>query len=324
LYADEAFEREPGAKLRIGLFSKAAIRRNATLDDVVAEARAFESEGFDFISYPNVFGLDAMTVATVVGRETDRIELLTGVVPTPPRHPVAMAQQALSVQAACSGRFTLGIGLSHKVVIDQMFGLSYARPAMQMREYLEVLSPLLEGRAASFEGELYRVHAEFQVAGVERVSLLVAALGPKMLELTGERADGTYTWMTGVRTLGQHTVPTISEAAGRVGRPMPRVVAGLPTGLVADVAAARAWTNENFSMYNSIPSYRSMMDREGPGSQPGDVAVLGDESELRARLRNLQSAGVSDLCAVLNSFEPGCGARTRDFLATEIENMRGA
>jgi F420-dependent oxidoreductase-like protein len=304
--------------VRIGLFSKAAIRNDATLDAVVAEAQAFERQGFDFISYPNVFGLDAMTVAAVVGRETDRIELLTGVVPTPPRHPTAMAQQALSVQAACDGRFSLGIGLSHAVVVESMFGLSYAQPAKQMREYLEVLAPMLRGEAVAFDGDLYRVHAEIRVEGVARVPLLVAALGPRMLALTGKAADGTYTWMTGAGTLARHTVPAISAAARGAGRPQPRVVAGLPTGLVHDVAAARDWTNRNFAMYNTIPSYRAMLDLEGEGTQPGDVAVLGDEQGLRSELRRLEEAGVTDLCAVLNAFEPGCGARTRDFLAAQI------
>jgi len=158
--------------MRIGVFTQTAVHPRATLAGVVSEIKSLESQGFAFVSIPNVFGLDAMTVAAVAGRETTQIELTTGVVPSPPRHPTAIAQQALTVQAACDGRFTLGIGLSHKLVIEGMFGLSYAQPAKQMREYLNVLTPLLRGEPASFDGDFYRVHADISVEGAGTVPLL--------------------------------------------------------------------------------------------------------------------------------------------------------
>ena len=151
--------------MRIGFVSAAAGLPTTTLDDIVAEVQRVEADGFAFYSVPHIFSLDSISMLTVAGRETSTIELVTAVVPTVPRHPVAMAQQALTAQSASGGRFTLGIGLSHKAVIEDMFGLSYARPARQMREYLSVLMPILEGRPAAFEGELYRVHAAFQVPG---------------------------------------------------------------------------------------------------------------------------------------------------------------
>jgi len=305
--------------MRIGVFSQAAAEPGATVANVIAEAREFEAEGFDFISYPQIFGLDAMTLAAVVGQQTQRIELATGVVPSPPRHPYAMAQQALTVQAACAGRFNLGIGLSHQVVTEGMFGLSYAKPAKQMREYVSVLAPLLRGERASFDGDLYRVHADLQVPEADRVPLLIAALGPLMLEVAGTLADGTATWMTGVRTLASHTVPTIRDAAREAGRPSPRILASLPTSLVSDLDAARAKANESFAIYNSLPSYRAMLDREGAGSQPGDVALLGDEAELRASLNRLRDAGVTEFCAVFLNAEKGSGRRTREFLASELK-----
>lgn len=302
--------------MRIGVFSQAAPRSSATLEDVVAEALALEAQGFAFISYPHIFGFDALTLAALVGRETERIELVTGVVPSPPRHPVAMAQQALTVQVACGGRFALGIGLSHQIVIENMFGLSYAQPAKQMREYLSVLAPLLRAEPASFDGDLYRVNAALQVPQAGSVPLLVAALGPLMLEVAGTLAEGTSTWMSGLQTLSKHTVPRICAAASKAGRPSPRVIAALPTALVCDVDAARAGANKRFAMYNTLPSYRAMLDREGDGCQPGDVALLGDEAELRKCLDRLRDAGVTDFCAVLYGAEKGCGKRTREFLAS--------
>lgn len=303
--------------MRIGLTSAVVGRPDATVDGFVDEVRRAEAEGFAFLSVPNIFGLDAITALAIAGRETERIELATGVVPIQPRHPTAMAQQALSAQAASRGRFVLGIGLSHKIVIEDMFGLSYARPARTMREYLEVLVPLLQGRPASYQGEIYRVNASFQVAGASPVPVIVAALGPVMLEVAGRLADGTATWMTGEKTLEGHIVPSLRRAASEAGRPEPRVIAALPIALTRDRHKAREAANQVFQIYGGLPSYRAMLDREG-AEGPGDVALLGDEGELRGALRRLADAGVTDFAASCYPAEEGAVARTRDFLQSEL------
>jgi F420-dependent oxidoreductase-like protein len=303
--------------VRIGIVSQRVANPATTLDDLVDEARTAESQGFAFLSLPNIFGHDAIGALTVVGRETRSIELATGVVPSPPRHPVALAQQALTAQAACRGRFVLGIGLSHKIVIENMLGLSYAHPAKQMREYLEVLMPLVQGRPAKFEGELYRVNAGLQVAGGTPVPVVVAALGPKLLELAGRLADGTATWMTGTKTLASHTVPVIRAAAQAAGRPEPRVIAALPIAIASDPAKAREVASRSFAIYGTLPSYRAMLDREG-AAQPGDVALVGDESALRAGLRRLADAGVTHFAASLFPAEDGAVGRTLEFLRAEL------
>ncbi|MFQ5507107.1 MAG: TIGR03564 family F420-dependent LLM class oxidoreductase, partial [Planctomycetota bacterium] len=217
-----------------------------TLDRFVADAKRAEDDGFDFLSVPSIFAHDAVGALTVAGRETSRIELATGVVPTPPRHPFALAQQALTAQAACSGRFTLGIGLSHKIVIEDMLGLSYAHPAKQMEEYLEVLMPLLNGKPASFHGDALNVNAGLQVPDAAPVPCIVAALGPRMLGVAGRLADGTATWMVGRKTLAAHTVPTITKAAAEAGRPAPRIMAALPVAVTNDPDAARAVAAKSF------------------------------------------------------------------------------
>lgn len=299
--------------MRIGLVSSAISTPATTLDDLIAEARTSEDAGFDFLSLPNIFRFDAISALTLAGRETQRIELMTGVVPTPPRHPFAMAQQALTAQAACSGRFVLGIGLSHKLVIENVLGLSFSRPARQMREYLEVLMPLARGEAAQFEGEIYRVQANLDVTGAGTLPVVVAALGPQMLALTGELADGTATWMTGERTLADHIVPTITKAASAAGRAQPRVIASLPIALASDPDAAKAAASKIFAMYGTLPSYRAMLDREG-AAEPGDVAIAGDEATVRAALKRLADAGVTDFAASLFEAEDGTVERTRAFL----------
>jgi F420-dependent oxidoreductase-like protein len=303
--------------MKIGIGSQLVGSPTATLDDLVGEVKAAEADGFAFFSLPNIFGFDAVSTLTIAGRETRRIELATGVTPTPPRHPFSLAQQAITAQAACRGRFVLGIGLSHKIVIENMLGLSYAHPAEQMREYLEVLMPAVTGKPVKFEGKHYRVQGQLQAAGGTPVPVVVAALGPKMLEVTGRLADGTATWMTGAKTLAEHTVPTITKAARAAGRPAPRIIAALPIALTRDASAAREVANKVFAIYGQLPSYRAMLDREGAAS-PGDVGILGDEAVLRAGLARLRDAGVTHFAASVYPADAGCIERTRVFLKSAL------
>lgn len=303
--------------MRIGLMVGATDGPGGTIDGLVAAAKRYEAAGFPNLWMANIFGLDAINALGLVGRETQRIELGTAVVPTYPRHPVAIAQQALTTQAASRGRFVLGIGLSHKIVIENMFGLSYDKPAKHMREYLKVLAPLLRGEGVQFQGEQYRVAAQLQVPGATRVPLLVAALGPTMLRLTGELADGTITWMTGPKTLASHIAPTLREAAKSAGRPEPRVVAGFPIVVTRDAAAAREKIAKGLVIYGQLPSYRAMLDREGAGG-PADVALAGDEKHLRGELARLRDIGVTDFCAAVTAVEDGAEERTLAFLASEL------
>ena len=237
-----------------------------------------------------------MTIIALAGPRTSRIELGAGVIPTYGRHPYVMAQQALTVRGATGNRFTLGVGLSHQVVIESMWGLSSEHPARHMQEYLSVLLPLVrEGRVA-FKGELFRVTAGVQVPGATPPPVLVAALAPRMLRIAGEMADGTVTWMAGLKTVETHVVPTISAAAKAAGRPAPRIGVGLPICVHDDVAAAREAANNVFRMYGALPNYRRMLDKEG-ATGPGDVAIVGDEASVETQLRALASVGVTDLVA---------------------------
>ena len=293
--------------MRIGI-----IGGGNTVDEIVAAARAAEQDGFASFALTQIFGLDAMTVLAVVGHAVPRIELLTGVVPTYPRHPVTMAQQALTVQAASGGRFVLGIGLSHQLVIENMFGLSFERPLRHMRDYLAVLMPLIDDGKAEVDGATISTHLALTIEGREPCPVVVAALGPKMLELAGEQTAGTVTWMTGPATLAEHTVPTITAAAARAGRPAPRIISALPICLTNDVDAARERAARDFQVYGFLPSYRAMLDREGAGG-PGDVAIAGDDAVLTAAMSRLVDAGVTQFMAsIFGSREER--ERTRAFL----------
>ena len=200
-----------------------------TIDGVVNFAQNVEAKGLHNVWMANIFGFDAISTLSIVGRETQRIGLGTAVTPTYPRHPTALAQQAMTAAAATGNRFTLGIGLSHKIVIENMLGFSYDRPAAHMREYLEVLMPLLSGESVTHQGEQYNVGGlQLSIPGADPVPTVVAALGPLMLKIAGEHTDGTNTWMVGPKTMENHIVARISRAADEAGRPSPRVVGGVP------------------------------------------------------------------------------------------------
>ena len=288
---------------------------DGSLDGIVAEAKRAEAAGLSGFWMPNIFGLDAINTLSIAGRETERCELTTAVVPTYPRHPTAMAQQALTASAASGGRFVLGIGLSHKIVIEDMLGFSYEKPAHHMREYLEVLGPLLRGEPVSYQGEHYQVNAGLQVPGAGSVPILVAALGPVMLKLAGRLADGTITWMTGPKTLESHVIPLIRAAAQEAGRPEPRIAAGLPIVITRDAASAREAIMKSLAIYGTLPSYRAMLDKEGVGG-PGDVAIVGDEAEVGAQIDRLRDLGVTEFGGAIIPVEEGAAERTFEFLAS--------
>jgi F420-dependent oxidoreductase-like protein len=292
-----------------------------SIEDFLARSRDLESYGFDTMWIPHVFAHDAIGLATLLGRETKHIELGTAVVPTQPRHPASLAQQALTASAASRGRFTLGIGLSHPPVIENMHGLSYARRASHMREYMAVLGPLLRGEPVDFKGDEFQVSMGIDVPDAPSVPVLIAALGPKMLEIAGRDAAGTSLWMTGFRAIEEYIVPTIREAASAAGRPEPRIVAGMNVALVADAAAAEERAAEMVSQYRMMPSYKAMIDREG-SDKASEFAIVGDERALAAGLDRLESIGVTDLNASFLDFEDGCPERTREFLASRTERSR--
>ncbi|MFG2073005.1 TIGR03564 family F420-dependent LLM class oxidoreductase [Nonomuraea maritima] len=262
------------------------------LRDQIAQAA---ENGFSSAWLSNIFGLDAITALAAAGAQAPPIELGTAVVPTYPRHPAALAQQAMTANAALGGRFTLGVGLSHKVVIENMFGYSFERPGRHMKEYLDILIPATRGEQVSYMGETLKADIRLGTPGAG-LPVLVAALGPRMLKLAGTVADGTVLWMTGPKTVAEHIAPTIRAAAAEAGRAEPRIVCALPVCVTDDPAGAVERANRIFSVYGQLPSYRAMLDREGAAT-PGDVAIVGDEDTVLAKLEELRQAGVTDFVA---------------------------
>ena len=300
--------------MRIGIFGGDTQTR--TIDQVVADARQAEADGFASFWLPQIFGLDAISTLAIVGREVPRIELGTAVVPTYPRHPAMLASQALTTAAASHGRFVLGIGLSHQVVVEGMWGMSYDKPARHMKEYLSILLPLLRDGNVSYAGTTLTAHTPVTVAEREPVPVLLAALAPRMLKLAGGVADGTVTWMTGRATLADYIVPSLNSAAKEAGRPTPRVGASLPVCITSDPDGARTKAADEFAIYGTLPSYRAMLDREG-AQGPADVALVGDDGDVGKAIGALADAGVTDFVAA-DFGSRDDRTRTREFLKTLV------
>ena len=288
------------------------------LEDIIAHTKRIESLGFASLWMANIFSLEAIATLGMLGRETERIELGTAVVPTYPRHPLVMAQEALTAAVFSGGRFTLGVGLSHKIVIEDVYGDSFARPARHMREYLAILAPALRGEVVRHKGELYNTTGRIEIPDPPQVPLLVAALGERMLRLAGAETDGTLPWMCGPRTLETHIGPTIRAAAERAGRPAPRIVAGFPILLTNRPDEARERMVRGLELYGTLPSYRAMLDREG-AKRPADIALVGDEGELRKQLATVRDAGATDFNAAVARVDDEAVERTLAFLADEAQ-----
>src|SRR5215212_1306703 len=286
--------------MRIGLMigSDKERSRGDRLTGLIDDGRAAESDGFASFWIAQVPGyLDAMTAVALLGQVTERIEIGTAVVPIQTRHPLIMAQQALTTQVACSGRFTLGIGPSHHWIISDQLGLPYDRPARLVRDHLDVLAAAFAGPCAvAVENDSFRVHSPIEVTDSFDMPVLIAALGPTMLRIAGERAGGTILWMADERAIGDYVVPGITKAAQAAGRSETRVVAGIPVALCSnsEIDDARTYASEALGHADFSPNYVRLLE-QGDAEDVGDTMAAGDESAILARLRRYRDAGVTDL-----------------------------
>jgi F420-dependent oxidoreductase-like protein len=313
--------------MRLGLMVGSDKERSRAdrLSGLLDDGRAAEAAGFSSFWFPQVPGyLDAMTVIALLGQTTTRIELGTAVVPIQTRHPLILAQQALTTNVACGGRFALGMGPSHDWIIKGQLGIDYDRPVGLVRDYLDVVLAALAGPGAvDVENEAFRVHSPVDVADSGSMPVLLAALGPRMLRIAGERADGTILWMADERAIGEHVAPRITAAAEEAGRRAPRIVAGVPVALCSnnEVGDARAYASEVLGHAHYSPNYVRLLEH-GDADDVGDTMAAGDESAILERLRRYRDAGVTDFAArvVPLGDDPATRAesrrRTQDFLAS--------
>lgn len=285
--------------MRIGVMIGPEKRDSAKkVERMLADIEWAESAGMDTAWIPQIpTDFDALIAVSLLGARTQRIELGTAVVPLQAQHPIALARQALSAQAATGGRLALGVGPSHHWIVRDMLGLPYDKPAAYTRDYLEVLDVALRGaEQVDVENQTFTVHNPLSIDPVAPLPVLVAALGPVMLKVAGERADGTVLWMADERAVAEHVVPRITKAAADAGRPAPRIVAGIPVCLCrpSEVDAARERANRILGEAEVSPNYQRLLTY-GDARDVGDLCAAGDETAIAARLKRFADAGVTDL-----------------------------
>jgi F420-dependent oxidoreductase-like protein len=294
--------------------------RSERLAGFLADGQAAENAGYTSFWIPQIPGyLDAMTAIALLGQVTNRIEIGTAVVPIQTRHPVPMAQQALTTQLACEGRFTLGIGPSHDWIVDGQLGLSYNRPAGLVSDYLQVLNAAFTGPGSvDVENDTYRVHSPIDVAQLMPMPVVLAALGPVMLRIAGEQTSGTILWMADERAIGDFIAPRITAAATDAGRTAPRIVAGVPVAVCSngDVDDARAYASEVLGHAHFSPNYERLLEH-GDAADVGDTMAVGDERAVLSRLLRYRDAGVTDLAARVVSLGADASARTASRARTQ-------
>ena len=279
--------------MKIGINGSGMVQK-ASVQAITDHATTAEAQGFAhyWLAEHPTGGLDALTTLAVVGRTATNIELGTAIVPTFPRHPMTLAGQSLTTTDAIGERLTLGIGLSHEPMMAQL-GIGFDKPIRHLREYLSVLVPLLREGTVDFNGESLSCSGRLFQKPRQQVPVLVAALGPQALAVTGKWADGTTLAWVGPKTIREHIVPRLNEAAATHQRSAPRVVATLPVCVTKDANTLRESIGKGLSMYGRLPSYKAMFEREGADG-PADVALVGSRAEVADRIAELADAGVTD------------------------------
>jgi F420-dependent oxidoreductase-like protein len=292
-----------------GLVQKASIKA------VAAEISEVSTSGYTsyWLADHPTGGFDALTALAVAGQQSDPLELGTAIVPSMPRHPMALAAQALTTAQALHNRLTLGIGLSHATMMADL-GINFDKPIRHLREYLSILIPLLEDGEVDFTGEQLSCKAQVFRPAAANCDVLVAALGPQALAVAGRLTSGTTLAWVGPKTIAEHIVPRISEAAAAAGRDAPRIVATLPVCVTADPSGVRAHLSKTLGSYGELPSYRAMFAREGAGG-PEDVALIGAATQVEDQVQQLAAAGTTDFCPTIYALTREDQLATRAVLA---------
>jgi F420-dependent oxidoreductase-like protein len=311
--------------MRIGINASGLVSTGASLTQLRSHHERAEQQGFDSYWMGQLAIPDALTAIAVIAEGTERIELGTAVVPTWGRHPLLLAAQALTVQEAIGDRLVLGVGLGHRDLIEPALKVRYERLARHMEEYLSVLCPALTDRKVAFEGEIWSGEADLS-AGAKNAqppSVMVAAMGPRMLALAGRMTDGVILWLAGPRTIAETIKPPLEAAAGEAGRPAPRIMAGLPVCVTDEGDRVRATIEHVLGPFTRFDSYRDVLGREG-ASGPSEVALVGTADEVRAGVAALAAAGATDFAATEFVTNGGEAAATRELLAELAAETRAA
>ena len=308
--------------MRIGINATTLLGR-ADIAGFVEHALAAEAAGFSsyWLAEHPTGGFDALTALTVIGQSVERMELGTAIIPTYPRHPAILAGQALTTQAAIKGRLSLGIGMSHQVMMSEL-GIHDTKPIRHLREYLDVLMPLINDGRVDATGETLSARASVIYPTDTPPEVTVAALGPQALRVAARRTAGTNLAWCGPKTIREHIAPTITEAAEQAGRPAPRIIATLPVCVTDDPETARARLTASTTMYATLPSYQAMFEREGVETT-GEFGLIGSEDQVEELVAELARCGVTDFGASEFGLNSDDRARTRALMSRIARQRNG-
>lgn len=301
--------------MRIGLNGSSLIAAGAPLAQLREHAAQAEADGFSSYWLAQLGVPDALTAIATMGDVTSTIEIGTAVIPTWPRHPLMLAAQvSTAVEAIGPGRLALGLGLAHKVSVEGTLKIPFTTPAKHMEEYLSVLLPVLAERKVSFSGDIWSAETDgIGGTAVKPPTVMLAAMGPRMLKLAGSKTDGSILWLSGPRAIADRIKPALEAAAAEAGRPSPRIMASVPLCVTRDADSVRGFVATALAGYNDLPSYRGVMDAEGAGG-PADVSLIGTEAEVLAGIRSFAEAGATDFAPVELTLNPDDATATRDLL----------
>ncbi len=266
-----------------------------------------EELGFHSAVMGHGFGFDPITVFAIAGQQTERILLTTAVVPTFGRHPIAMAMSAATAQAASNGRFRLGIGPSHKPIVEHVYGLSYDKPVRHMKEYLTIVRELLQGGQTSYKGEVYQVQGQHSVDGGTDVPVLMSALGSQMCRLAGRIADGVLPWLAPTEYVRDTIVPAVKDGAAAAGRSAPPIIAETACVISDDSKEVLEVVQQNMGFYLAMPAYRALFERAGLASAEASqtngwtsemidaVIPWGSADQVASRVESYFAAGADEV-----------------------------
>ncbi|MEU4526563.1 TIGR03564 family F420-dependent LLM class oxidoreductase [Amycolatopsis sp. NPDC024027] len=262
------------------------------VDTLIRKTREAAEAGLSSAWFSQLFDHDAITAAAIVGREVPGIAIGSGVVPLWPRHPLTIAAQAQTAQAATGGRFTLGVGLGAKSMMEPAFGPGWDRPIRRLRESLTVFRQAFSGEQVGFAGEVITAQPVMPtaVAGGGGVPVVVAAVGSQALRVVGELADAAMPFLAGPRALAEHIIPDVAKGAAAAGRAVPRIIAAVPAIVTDDAETVRDIANQGFWYYPDLPSYQRLFAAEGV-THPAEVCLIGTEDEVAAGIRRYFDAG---------------------------------
>jgi 5,10-methylenetetrahydromethanopterin reductase len=271
-------------------------RGGESAEDLTGFAATAAAHGLRGVWYGQHLRYDSPTLASMAASRAPGVLVGAGVVPAYPRHPVALAAQALTVDIASDHRFRLGVGPSHRRTIENIYGLDYTSPGRFLEEYLTILRDLLTTQRSDFAGRFFAVDAQLDIPEAGPVPLYTGSLGPRTLELCGRLADGNITYLAGPRTIIEHVIPSMERGAEAAGRARPTVVAAVPVMVTEDLAAARPHLDSYLGFHSAIDVYQAVVARERV-SHPSEIAIVGDQAAVRAGIERFRESGVDEFAA---------------------------